>query len=129
MKQICDHAEFDSFRTTPVLEFKQGDVLYRKDKPATHFTLILSGKMKVVAGKEGFISELGPWSSLGSQVLAVKQGTYNADFHASVLSETLRCIRFSNKQLETFQSNTTKNAVANEKKATESNGIPHEEQE
>ncbi len=95
---------------TPVLELKgpnfqgsghqsakTGDeaVLYRRGKPETHCTLILSGKMQIVAGREEFRSEAGPWSILGEHALNADEGSYVSDFRASPLGDVVRCLRFS----------------------------------
>ena len=57
--------------------------LYRMGKAANAFTLILSGKVVVRAGAEGFESELGPWSYLGAS--AISGPAYVPDYHATAI--------------------------------------------
>ena len=57
--------------------------LYRMGKAANAFTLILSGKVVVRAGAEGFESELGPWSYLGAS--AITGPAYIPDYHATAI--------------------------------------------
>lgn len=79
----------------PVLELKAGERLYVKGKPVTHCTLVLSGKMQVRSGSEGFRSDVGPWSLLGQGALHLDQPDgYAADFSATVTSsDGVRCVR------------------------------------
>lgn len=124
-------------KSTPVLEFKQGEMLYRRDKPITHFTLCLSGKLQVTAGTEGFISEAGPWSCLGKQALLFNDGEYLSDFTATVISESLRCIRLSKRQVDGAKKPeeqgepagdrmSSKVATSEDKPGEKVNGGPHE---
>eukprot|EP00511_Aplanochytrium_stocchinoi_P011014 CAMPEP_0204861724 /NCGR_PEP_ID=MMETSP1348-20121228/1858_1 /ASSEMBLY_ACC=CAM_ASM_000700 /TAXON_ID=215587 /ORGANISM="Aplanochytrium stocchinoi, Strain GSBS06" /LENGTH=637 /DNA_ID=CAMNT_0052011285 /DNA_START=145 /DNA_END=2058 /DNA_ORIENTATION=- len=106
----CNHSEFREISTynleklvrkTPVSQFSNSGVeIYEKDKPIDKFTLILSGKVKIRAGKEGFVSEVGPWSVLGTQALSQEEGTHISDFTATITSESLRCIQFSKRDFD-----------------------------
>mmetsp|Transcript_7823 Transcript_7823/g.14373 ORF Transcript_7823/g.14373 Transcript_7823/m.14373 type:complete len:658 (+) Transcript_7823:77-2050(+) len=83
--------------STAVLELKKGERLYISGRPITHCTLILSGKMDVTSGMEGFRSSMGPWSLVGQSALNLEKpaGTL-CDFTAVVTSdEGLRCLRIS----------------------------------
>ena len=55
-------------------------LLYTKGQKSDEFVLILSGRVSVRTGQEGFTFELGPWSVLGNRAL-VDPG-YAADFDA-----------------------------------------------
>lgn len=52
--------------------------LYKKNQECDFFILVLNGKLEVISGKEQFVSELGPWSSVGS--LALTSTPYVPDF-------------------------------------------------
>ena len=58
------------------------DYLYQRNKPSSTCTLILHGKVTVLAGKDGFKVELGAWDSLGADALLdsvrVFQMTYSS---------------------------------------------------
>ena len=58
------------------------DVLYRRGKTSTFCTLVLSGKLVVLAGKDAFRAEAGPWTVLGAEALNVPEGDYIPDFTA-----------------------------------------------
>ena len=75
-------------RLTPCSE----DVLYRRNKPSNVCTLILNGRVTILAGKDNFRSELGPWSLLGADSLEQEDGAYLPDYTAFVSSESLRCM-------------------------------------
>ena len=88
---VCLHK--DSTQHTPGAE----DVIYRRGKPAQACTLIISGKVEVLAGSDGFRSEMGPFAVLGADALLVKDGGggYVPDFTATVSSESLRFLRIT----------------------------------
>eukprot|EP00743_Colponemidia_sp_Colp-15_P004222 GILK01004555.1.p1 GENE.GILK01004555.1~~GILK01004555.1.p1 ORF type:complete len:597 (+),score=107.48 GILK01004555.1:35-1825(+) len=66
--------------------------LYQRGKPETLFTLILSGRVEIAAGQEGFLSEAGPWTTLGTQTLLSEN--YTPDFTAKVVY-AVRYLRIS----------------------------------
>lgn len=74
-----------------VLKMK-GQQLYRRGRPVRQFTLILEGKLKVNSGSEGFESEVGKDSWLGSSML-LKEGTLLSDFSATCLTDVVKCVR------------------------------------
>ncbi len=81
-----------------------GDVLYKAGHTATFSILILSGKVTVIAGKEQFRSEVGPWTMLASGSIANagdshSTSSYVPDFTAFVSSDTIRYIRIPQKQI------------------------------
>ena len=43
----------------------------------TSCTLILTGKLCVLAGKDEFRAEAGPWTVLGAEALAMGEGEYS----------------------------------------------------
>lgn len=69
------------------------DSLYEKGKESDVCTLILSGKVTVLAGVDKFRSDVSNWSVLGSS--ALKQHSYHPDFTAFVSSGPCRCLRFT----------------------------------
>jgi hypothetical protein len=75
-------------RLTPASE----DILYKRNKPSNVCTLLLSGRVTVLAGKDQFKSEMGPWCLLGADSLEHEDGAYLPDYTAFVSSDTLRCL-------------------------------------
>ncbi len=82
----------DLVKDCAVLDVPVGEKLYTKGKPITHCTLILSGKMDISSGNEGFRSTAGPWSLVGQSCL--ENPALVGDFSA-IVSEGVRCIRIS----------------------------------
>lgn len=68
------------------------DILFRRGKLANACCLILSGRVAVLAGKDEFYSELGPWSIVGSDAVKLADGSYKPDFTAYVVSDSVRCL-------------------------------------
>lgn len=71
------------------------DMLYRRGRASSTMTLVLSGRLAVVAGKDGFRSDAGPWTVLGCDALLQEEGGYIPDFTAYIATENVRCIRVS----------------------------------
>ena len=69
-------------------------VLYRREKVDTFFTLILSGKIEILAGRDEVRVDYGAFQCLGEVALLVPEGDYKPDFTANVL-ESVRCLRIS----------------------------------
>jgi ribosomal protein L14E/L6E/L27E len=69
------------------------DVLYERGVVTDTCTLILSGKVTVLAGEDKFRSDVSSWSLLGAG--AFKQALYVPDFTAFVISGPCRCIRIN----------------------------------
>ncbi|CAM9531830.1 unnamed protein product [Laminaria digitata] len=67
-------------------------------------TLILTGKAAVLAGKDGFQSDAGPWTVLAADALVEDEGTYKPDFSAHAGSEHMRCVRISKASFDTVMS-------------------------
>lgn len=76
---------------THKLEDSSNMVLYSPNRPTPVFTLVLQGKVLIRTGAEGFMLELGSWSTLGNKALA--QGRYVPDFEARAVAPCrLLCI-------------------------------------
>ena len=71
------------------------NILYKRGKVSTSCLLILNGKVSVHAGKDGFVSELGPWSTIAADALINPAGMYTPDFSCFVTSDTLRGLRLT----------------------------------
>lgn len=90
---------------TPVTELPEGvkevgqvlpaDLLYEKNALCDVSTLILSGKVTVVAGNDNFRSDVSAWTILGTG--ALEDESYAPDFSAYVSSGPCRCLRFTRK--------------------------------
>ena len=78
----------DHERRTPEAELDAGrppepsDVVYERGFPANFATLVLSGKLSVKAGVDGFRAEAGPWTLLGAG--ALRDENFVPDFSAHV---------------------------------------------
>ena len=82
----------------PTAEHKLGeavpnDLIYKKDTPSDVCTLIMAGKVTVLAGADCFRSDVSSWSVLGAG--ALKDPNYMPDFNAFVSSGPCRCIRIT----------------------------------
>lgn len=87
--------------STPVVTFSKAtqdvgqalpnELLYEKGVPSDFFTLILSGKVTIFVGEEGFRSDLSAWSVLGKTSL--DRTSWTPDFTAYVSDGPCRCIR------------------------------------
>ena len=88
---------------TPVTELKAAeqevgadlpkDLMYEKDKPTDCCTLILSGKVTVLAGAENFRADVSSWSVLAPNALT--DPNFAPDFTAFVSSDPCRVLRLS----------------------------------
>lgn len=82
----------------PTAEQKVGqdlpsDLLYQKGVESDFCTLILAGKITVIAGSENFRSDVSSWCLLGSA--ALNDPSYKPDFNAFVSAGPCRCVRIS----------------------------------
>lgn len=84
-------------RSTPAgsLQPVQEDMIYRRGKVSSMCTLVLSGSLTILAGKDEFMSEKGPWSMLGVDALTMAEGSYIPDFSAFIASDTVRFVSIS----------------------------------
>lgn len=69
------------------------DLLYEKGKPNDTCTLILSGKVRVLAGSDNFRTDVSSWSVLASKSLV--DNAYEPDFTAYVSNGPCRCLRLT----------------------------------
>jgi len=69
------------------------DLLYLRGKRSDICTLVLSGKVTVIAGEEGFRSDVSAWSVLGAS--ALQKPIYTPDFTAFVSNGPCRCVQFT----------------------------------
>ena len=69
------------------------DLIYEAGVPTDVCTLILSGKVTVLAGADKFRSDVSSWSVLASSALT--EVSYAPDFTAFVSSGPCRCLRFT----------------------------------
>ena len=89
----------DHERRTPEAELDAGrppepsDVVYERGFPANFATLVLSGKLSVKAGVDGFRAEAGPWTLLGAG--ALRDENFVPDFSAHVATDSVRCVYLS----------------------------------
>ena len=98
-KFVASNKAMELNKATPsgVLVPVKEDILYRRGKYATTCTLILSGKVMVLAGKDQFKSELGPWNILAADSLLLPDGSYVPDFTAYICSDNVRVIQLQKK--------------------------------
>lgn len=66
--------------------------LYDRGTLADHCTLVLSGKVAVLSGRDGFRADLSAWSVLALDALT--DSSYAPDFTAFVSHGPCRCLRF-----------------------------------
>lgn len=69
--------------------------VYSKGVPTKNAYLIIHGRLQIIAGDEGFMSEAGPWTLLG--VKALSNNLYAPDFTARVIERPSRLLRISRK--------------------------------
>eukprot|EP01060_Flectonema_neradi_P038622 TRINITY_DN8176_c0_g1_i1.p1 TRINITY_DN8176_c0_g1~~TRINITY_DN8176_c0_g1_i1.p1 ORF type:complete len:601 (+),score=77.56 TRINITY_DN8176_c0_g1_i1:64-1866(+) len=73
--------------------------LYKHGRTMENFTMVLSGRVEVISGSEGFRTELGPNQFVG--VAAIQQrGEVQADFDCRILSSPLRVLQMTYSDLE-----------------------------
>ena len=72
---------------------RQKKPLYRREKVATFFTMILNGKIEILSGRDQVRVEYGAFQHLGEGCLKVPEGTWKPDFSAFVIGEDARVVR------------------------------------
>lgn len=72
------------------------DLLYVRGVPTDVCTLVLAGKVTIIAGAEKFRSDVSAWSVLGGNSLT--DPSYKPDFTAFVSNGPCRCLRFTREQ-------------------------------
>lgn len=94
LSQLSDSTLEEMIAITEVSEIDGGNLetmVYQKGLRSDLCTVVLSGKLTVVAGKDEFRSEIGPWSVLA--IRALLDTNYTPDFSAYVSSRSCRCLR------------------------------------
>jgi CRP-like cAMP-binding protein len=71
------------------------DYLYKRGDVANFCILVLSGRVMVLAGKDNFKAELGPWSAIGQDCLVAANGSFTPDFDAFVSSGRAKYLRIT----------------------------------
>lgn len=74
-------------------ELLPSNLLYKKNNPCSVTTLILSGKVSILAGKDNFRADISSWSILAAG--AFTQESYIPDFSAYVSGGPCRCLQIS----------------------------------
>ncbi|KAI2509530.1 DUF21-containing protein [Fragilaria crotonensis] len=69
------------------------DLIYSRGAQTDFCTVILSGKVTVIAGADQFRSDVSSWSVLGASVF--QQASYKPDFTAFVNGGPCRCLRIT----------------------------------
>lgn len=69
------------------------DFVYKRGEPSDKCTIVLTGKLSVLAGVDKFISDAGSFTVLGADALV--QSSYKPDFSAYVATEKVRCVVLS----------------------------------
>ena len=86
-------------------EIHDSDLLFRKGESCDYMILVLTGKLIVLAGRDRFRSEAGPWTILGADALVMPEdSSYTPDFSAYIATETLRCVRISREEFQKAKS-------------------------
>lgn len=104
------------------------DVVYAKGKPATFATLVLSGKLTVVAGKDMFRAEAGPWTVIGTDALLHESGSFVPDFSAYVATPTMRCLYISHEDYASVSLKTDDQASSSALSATGKNRLEYQKE-
>ncbi len=90
-------------------EAEAADYVYRRDERADYMIMVLTGKIQVLAGKDKFRADAGPWTVIGTDSLYVLPDAdvsgissievgFVPDFSAYVASEHVRYIKITNAQ-------------------------------
>ena len=101
--KVSEKSLLKMIAATPVLELKEdkkevneflpSNLMYERDQPSDKCTLILGGKVSVVAGKDNFRSDLTSWNLLAPGALSDE--LYAPDFSAYVSKGPCRCLQMS----------------------------------
>ncbi|EFA80848.1 Ancient conserved domain protein 2 [Heterostelium album PN500] len=79
---------------------KKGDtVIYNRGVVDEYFTIVLQGKLEIKSGSEGFVSEGGPFTTLGVNALKTEQ--FTPEFTARVISHSCQLLRISKSAYDT----------------------------
>eukprot|EP00173_Palmaria_palmata_P004403 Plantae.Rhodophyta-Palmaria_palmata.ctg5911.p1 GENE.Plantae.Rhodophyta-Palmaria_palmata.ctg5911~~Plantae.Rhodophyta-Palmaria_palmata.ctg5911.p1 ORF type:complete len:481 (-),score=110.70 Plantae.Rhodophyta-Palmaria_palmata.ctg5911:206-1618(-) len=67
--------------------------IYKRGVTSQDAFLVISGRLEITAGDDGFVSEAGPWTLLGMRALT--DDLYAPDFTAQILERPARLLRIS----------------------------------
>ena len=109
--QATKVTEYDAAENPERMDDLPEDLLYQASKPSDNCTIILTGRVTVIAGHEGFRSDVSSWSVLASSSLT--NTNYVPDFSAYVSHGPCRCIRITR---ESFSQAVDASAVENDTK-------------
>jgi metal transporter CNNM len=73
------------------------DFLFSNGVEIDEMVLVITGKLIVLAGRDEYRSEAGPWSVIGAEAM-VSDAAYIPDYSAYISTEELRCIRITREQ-------------------------------
>ena len=100
---LSDHQLYKFVASTSVSELQTAeqdfgealpkDLIYEKGVNADSATLILSGKVAVLAGTDNFRSDVSSWSMLA--IKSLMDSSYTPDYSAFVSHGPCRCLRFT----------------------------------
>lgn len=94
------------------------DLLYEKNSPSDVCTLILSGKVTVIAGLDEIRTDVSSWTVVG--IGALRDPNYTPDFTAFVCNGPLRCLRITREDFAIAL-----DASASEKKSINEDSFRH----
>lgn len=90
--RVVDMKRNTKGRDLPLEKVHSKDFLYVHAESQTFATLVLSGKLTVLAGNDRFRSEAGPWTVLGADALVADEDSFLPDFSAFISTATVRCL-------------------------------------
>ena len=91
----------ESPKTRIPTRFTRRDPAYMSwGEAASYATLVLNGKLSVLAGVDGFRAEAGPWTVLGADALVSDEGSFVPDFSAHVATDSVRCVHVTRAEYE-----------------------------
>jgi len=88
-------------------QVRLGRYVYVRGVPTSQCCLLLHGRLQIRAGHEGFLSEVGPWTTLGLSALI--DPNYHPDFTARVL-EPARLLVITRSDLQVVQGESAQRA-------------------
>ena len=97
-------------------EVAAGRYVYVRGVPTSQCCLLLHGRLQIRAGLEGFLSEVGPWTTLG--LSALTDPNYRPDFTARML-EPARILVITRSDLQAVQGKSTQRAERQSAEADE----------
>ncbi|KYQ93310.1 hypothetical protein DLAC_05977 [Tieghemostelium lacteum] len=78
--------------------------IYQRGVVDDSFTMVIQGKLEIKSGSEGFLSEGGPFSTLG--IGALKSDSFVPDFSARVFSSHVQLLKITKRAYENAINNT-----------------------